>query len=219
LEQFQNGLTQKPTDLGAHYYLAEALAALGRTRDAVRAYEDALTINDIYVEARYGLALALIRSGEFQRAGRELARIVADHPEFAEAHCRLGELALKRGEYVEAIARYRKAIDVRPDLPEPRNNLAWLLATCPTAALRNGPEALAILKPLVDEDTELREAPTLWDTLAAAYAEAGQFDRATEAAKKAVDLTTRAGNERLAEKVRRRLALYAASQPYRERSP
>ncbi len=217
LAQFDAGLVLKPTDIRAHFYRAEVLAALGRVKQAIQTYEQTLDMNDRYVEARYGLALALIRDEQLDRARRELLRLVTDHPEFAEAHCRLGELAAQAGDPAGAIARFRKAVEARPDLPRPRNNLAWLLATCPDADLRNARKALALVEPLTDGAG--REDPSLWDTLAAAHAAVGQYRQAVEAARRAATLAETDGNEALAGKIRKRLERYAASQPYVEPMP
>jgi tetratricopeptide (TPR) repeat protein len=212
LEQFQLGLALNPDDLGAHYYKAEVLRTLGRPGDAIKAYEEALARNGRYIEARYGLALALIQAEELDRAGQELATLVRMQPEFSEAHCRLAELAVRRRDYREAIARYRTALAARADLSEPRNNLAWLLATCPRPELRNGAEALSIAKPLLE--AEGHDNPLTWDTVAAAYAELREFDRAIDAGRRALELAERQARKDLAADIERRLKGYAASQPY-----
>ena len=88
------------------------------------------------------------------------------------------------------------------------------LAPCPDAEARNGEEAIAWaekLKSLAPPDS-----PLIWDTLAAAYAEAGRFDQAVEAATKAVSLARAAGNMELAGAIQKRLALYATSKPYHQ---
>ena len=63
--------------------------------------------------------------------------------------------------------------------------------------------------------TEYREPATL-DTLAAAYAEAGQFDRAVVTAKSAIVLARASHQEQLGEGLQARLQLYLAKKPYRE---
>ena len=45
--------------------------------------------------------------------------------------------------YEEAIEQYEKAIAMPPQNLAARNNLAWLLATCPVDHLRDGKKAIA----------------------------------------------------------------------------
>ncbi len=60
--------------------------------------------------------------------------------------------------------------------------------------------------------------PKILDTLAAAYAEAGQFDRAVESAKRALNLFAAQNNGSLAGAVQVRLKLYEAGIPFRDTS-
>jgi len=55
--------------------------------------------------------------------------------------------------------------------------------------------------------------------LAAAYAEAGQFDKAIAMAQKAVELAQAAGNFQFAAMNQQLLQLYASGRPYHEPSP
>ena len=57
------------------------------------------------------------------------------------------------------------------------------------------------------------------DALAVAYAAAGQFDRAVTTAQAALELTSAAGTEGLANAIRHRLELFQQARPYREPSP
>jgi hypothetical protein len=91
---------------------------------------------------------------------------------------------------------------------------AWLLATNPNASVRNGPEAVELAQRAV-KLSEGRE-PAILDTLAAAYAEAGQFDKAVETAIEAHRLAEAAGQRHQARAIEMRLELYRSHKPYRE---
>ena len=114
----------------------------------------------------------------------------------------------------EAITHYQKALQIKPDSPGVLNNLAWLLATCPDAHLRDGVQAVKYAERAC-ELTHYGVAP-LVGTLAAAYAEAGRYDDAIAAAQKACALAAAAGEQELLEKNQKLLALYRAHQPYHE---
>ena len=58
--------------------------------------------------------------------------------------------------------------------------------------------------------------PSVLDTMAAAYAEAGRFDEAVKAEQRAVESADQAGEKGRAAKLRQRLQLYESRQPFRE---
>jgi hypothetical protein len=76
------------------------------------------------------------------------------------------------------------------------NNLAWILATAGNPALRNGDEAVQLsARAVARTDSRL---PVFIGTLAAAYAEAGQFPKAVETAMTAHDLAVITGQKEVA---------------------
>jgi serine/threonine-protein kinase len=98
-------------------------------------------------------------------------------------------------------------------------NLAWLLATCPDANVRNGEKAVEYAK----KARELWEwnSPIRFDTLASAYAEAGDFDNAVKWENKYLDCVTPLSSPAnvIFEKARQRLSLYERKKPYHEERP
>ncbi len=90
------------------------------------------------------------------------------------------------------------------------NSVAWLLATCPEPAVRNGEMAVELaLKACAA--SRFKSAGQL-DTLAAAYAESGAFEDAIHWQKKAIELAS----PELAASLKERLTLYESKQPYHE---
>jgi len=94
---------------------------------------------------------------------------------------------------------------------ESLNGLAWLLATCDDPKVRNGADAVKFAEQAVEKTD--RKNPMILDTLAAAYAEAGQFDQAVNAQKEAMVLLQ---DEEQKKDFATRLKLYESSTPYRE---
>ena len=135
-------------------------------------------------------------------------------PRDAKAHCSLGAVLVDKGQFIEATAHYRKALEINPNYAEAHNNLAWLQATCPVAALRNGAEA--VQHALRANQLPGGGKPNILDTLAAAYAEAGRFSEAVGTARTGLELANRQNNPPLADALRARIALYEAGKPYHQ---
>ena len=106
-----------------------------------------------------------------------------------------------RRRYQEAVAECGKALETAPRNAALRNKLAWMLATCPEASVRDGAEALEIARLLVEGSG--RREPQNLDTLAAAYAEAGRFGKAVAAAEEASALARSARQRALRWRFRR----------------
>ena len=97
------------------------------------------------------------------------------------------------------------------------NNLAWILATHPNAEIRNGAEAVLWAKRVSDQTNDSQ--PAFLDTLACAYAEYGDFERAISAADRAVAMYNAKGDDSKAANVEARLELFRRGQPFRDELP
>jgi tetratricopeptide (TPR) repeat protein len=94
------------------------------------------------------------------------------------------------------------------------DSLARIQATCPEDSLRNGKEALE--KSLRACELSNWESADIIDTLAAAYAEVGDFDRAVKYQMQAISMSGTYGPAR--RKMEERLELYREHKPYRKES-
>jgi Flp pilus assembly protein TadD len=115
----------------------------------------------------------------------------------------------------DAISEYEAALKLDANHGLAKNNLAWLLATCPEGSLRNGPRAVELA--LESQKQSGEGQPDVLDTLAAAYAEAGRFPEATATAKRALELAEAQNNIVLVEHLRGRVKLYEEGTAYREK--
>ena len=150
----------------------------------------------------------------------QFQKALETRPDFAEAHNNLGNALLQKGLVDEAITHFQKALEIRPDFADVRDNLdnaAWLLATSPEASLRNGPKALALARQL--DRLSGGNNPALLDTLAAAYAESGQFSEAVDAAQRALALARSQNNPALENTLRQHIKLLQAGSPLRSTPP
>jgi hypothetical protein len=135
-------------------------------------------------------------------------------PSTAELELQAALKASQQSDVAAAVAHYREALASEPDLMMALNNLAWILATNPDPSLRNGPEAIKHARRAC-ELTNFRTTIFV-GTLAAAYAEAGQFSQAVSTAETACRLAADSGDSALLQKNQQLLQLYRASKPVRE---
>jgi tetratricopeptide (TPR) repeat protein len=119
-----------------------------------------------------------------------------------------------KGNLQEAIEQYRKVLEINPDQVNTQNNLAWLLATASDASVRNGTNAVA----LAENASRLSGGgnPVILRTLAAAYAEEGNYGRAVLTARQALELAVAQKNGTLSATLQRDIKLYEAGTPVRD---
>ena len=118
-----------------------------------------------------------------------------------------------KGEIEKALEDYTETMKRHPDEPQPFNDYAWMLATAPKEGVRNGAKAIEMAIQAC-KLTEYKNAAFI-DTLAAAYAEKGNFDEALKWQEEAVKLS---GDqpEDVKKELEERIPLYKAKKPYRE---
>jgi tetratricopeptide (TPR) repeat protein len=167
------------------------------------------------------LAIAYWQSKQIKPALRTLDQVIRANSSSWEAYRLRGEIYLGQGEHLEATVAYEKALRLMPDTASPAqksnllNNYAWILSTSPEDKVRDGERALELgLKAC--EMTDFAEAH-LVSTLAAAYAEIGDFEKAVEYAKKAVELGEKEESEQI-EQLREELKSYQERKPWREKN-
>ena len=164
-------------------------------------------------EAQYQLAELLLEDSASMQRALELLKLAAAQGH-AAANTRLG-VFFQLGTHVRKnhaqAQHYYEVATVQGDLTA-RNNLAWLLATSPSSDLRNGGRAVTLAQPLA----VLYGSWGYLDTLAAAQAEAGNFDAASRTERKAVDMAQAQASATTLRELEQRLTLFQRDEPYRE---
>lgn len=149
--------------------------------------------------------------GNCDKAIADFNQALAINPKAASFYNGRGDTWSKKGQYDKAVADYDQAIKLDPKHANAYNDLAWLYAACPDEKYRDGKKAFEN----ASKAYQLTKGKS-WDyidTLAAAYAENGDFDKAKEWEAKAIKMATA---EKSKEEYRSRLELYKQKKPYRE---
>jgi tetratricopeptide (TPR) repeat protein len=160
------------------------------------------------------LGLAFAEQQRLPDAEREFRKALAINPRSTMAHYALAVVLEGQGAVTEAVREYREVLHLDPQHLLAANNLAYVLATHPDAQVRDGMEALVLAHRALAAGGA--DNPLVLETLAAAYAENGQFRDAVQTAKKAIALAARAGLADLERLAGERLKLYEAGKPFHQ---
>jgi len=211
IADFGEALRLDPTYKSAYINRGLAWSATGEHDKAIADYDEALRLDPTYLSAHVNRARAWNAKGEYEKAVAGYDEALRLDPKYAYAYFGRAYTNNKRKEYSKGLADLREAIRLDPNFADSRNNLAWLLATCPDAKLRDGREAVEQGKKACELSQE-KNSDHL-GTLAAAYAEAGDFENAVRWETKAIEVNSTGYDKADAEK---RLELFRQKQPYRQ---
>ena len=209
---FEHALTIAPDSSTVHNNLGIELALTREWDRAERHFTRARDAAPNSAEAYFNLGRLLAGRGRSTEAVENLARAVELRPDRAASHFQLGLALRQDGRPAEAVRHFREAARLDPTRVAALNQAAWVLATSPDPAVRDPRAALALAERAV-QLTESGDPHTL-DSLAAALAGSGDFERAIEAATLAHRLAAESGNSRKAETMQRRLEAYRQGRPW-----
>ena len=212
-------------------HLGRALMPQGRLAEAETAFREALAIrkrapSSAHVgvsHAFVGLAECLRQAGKFvqeemtYREWLEWAQKSNDQPGVLRALIGLGRSLTAQGKSAKADQTFHECLErvrqsaVRAGMATALNELAWLLATGPDSTLRDATNAISFALETVAATGSTN--PMYLDTLAAAYAGAGEFTKAVAIQKEAMALLH---DEQSKQDYAVRLRLFESHRPYRD---
>ena len=199
-----------------HDNIGKVLVRKGSVDEAIAHYRQAIEFRPNYPDAHYHLGAVLIRRGDLDGAIAEWRITLSLHPKDPGTNANLGNALVQKGLLREAANHYEIALQSEPDSPLPLNNLAWLMSAGPDDSLRNGTRAVELARNL--NRVSKQNNPFFIRTLAAAYAEAGQFDLAIETAQGASELANAQGQHGLAIMIQKETDLYRQHLPFRDQT-
>lgn len=212
IQYFRKASAMDPQSATFHFALGNALARSGQIDETVFQYQRALAIDPNYAEADNNLAYVLLQEGRANDAIKYFQEALKRQPSY-QAYYNLGFAYGRNDMPAQAVACYQQAIKDQPQFIPARVSLAWILATCPDQAVRNGKEAVA----LMEEANRIAGGtdPKILRTLAAAYAEAADFPDAIIAAQKALALARAQSKLQMAGELENEIELYQKKSPCR----
>ena len=209
---WKKAVAMDPGNAKAQNGLGISLCVHGDTAQGFEHLREAIRINPMSVETHYILGSFLMKQGQSEKALPEFKTAIAIRPHFESAEEGLASAYEALGNSAEALAHWRRAYVIDPSRASAVLGSAWLLATAPDASLRNGAAAVADAESARDLSTV--NDPGVLDTLAAAYAEDGQFTRAASTAAQALEFAVAKGDKSLSNQIRARLQLYKTRKAY-----
>jgi len=195
--------------------LARLLADQGKIDEAITYAEKAIHSDPDYPLSYYTMARIKTQQKQYTKAIEYLEAALQRKPDWPDAYVSLARNWLLMGNVDRGISYLHKALELNRDNIDALNDLARLLATTEDTNLRNPTDAVKYAQRACELTKYNR--PVLLDTLAAAYAAAGDFPHAVKTAERAVQLAQAMGKERLAQGIRQHLDLYKSGRPYREK--
>jgi len=217
--EFQKVLAIQPDRADAHNNLGNLLFQKGELDQAIGQYQSALAVQPDNLEACDNLGMALTQKGRTDEAVIYFRKAVQINPDDAESRNLLAAALLRKGQIAEAVTHLQKVLAIQPDYFAAQQNLgraAWVLATSTDPSVRNGAKAVELAQQAVELSGG--KNPVILGTLAAAYAETGNFSEAIATAQRALQLAAIQNKGTVAAALQKELKLYQAGSPFRDAS-
>jgi tetratricopeptide (TPR) repeat protein len=191
---------------------------MGRVSEAVSNFDCALALRptsaEAYTSLYNNLGRAFLSNRQPEVTVEVLQKGMALAPDNGNMFDLLGEAHFELGHAREALGAWERALKSRPNWTAVQQELAWLLATSPDAAVRDGARAVSLAQ-AADEESR-GQSPAAQVVLAAAEAETGNYAEAKTIAGRARQLALSQGNAVLAASLEQQLSQYEKGKPWRE---
>ncbi len=176
---------------------------------------DRVLLDDVnHPEANDVLGNILMNRRAFDEAEAAFRRALSSDAQYRSALANLGALLEQQKREAEAVELYERLLESDTESTVSigaARGLAWIRATSPDAALRDGDDAVRWAEYVIQSTPAQDPSPNRFIVYAAAKAEAGKFEHAVEIQKLALE---RARNDTQRRSLQKQLDLYTSEQPY-----
>ncbi len=179
----------------------------------IKDYGEAIRLDSRYAHAFNNRGYAWFHKKDYDRAIEDFDEAIRLDPKYAHPYGNRAEARSKIKQYAGTVRDFEEALRLAPTMDWLHRDYAFFRATCPESTYRDGKKAVE----LAQKGIELAGKDADWKyhaTLAAAFAEAGQFDKAVEEQPKALEDKSLDREDR--DKMEQRLKLYREKKPYRD---
>ncbi|MDR1925246.1 MAG: tetratricopeptide repeat protein [Planctomycetaceae bacterium] len=191
-------------DAGKFEQALEVIDELAKDKEATDEFDlTIMRVDILYNQKQYKNALEL------------LDPLVKEQPENLGLLRLKGNILLSMRRHTDAVKVFEAVIKADPTDKTTLNNLSWILSTSTIDMIRDGKRALE----LAEQACKLTDykAAYILSTLAAAYAELGDFKKAIEFSEKSIELSKEDPNVRdRVEVLKEELETYKKNMPYRD---
>lgn len=202
----------QPQLLLAHLLRAEILASGGKVDQAIEHLEKLVPLAPNQTKLLEPLATFYLVEGQPRKSIEMFSKVIEMEPENYRARRFRGDAHLNIGDHAEAVKDFDAAYALNDEDEGLLNNFAWVLATSPDDKVRDGKRSIELATKAAEASSYT--VPHILSTLAAAYAESGDFDSAKKWSKKAVEL---GADDATKEQLGKELTSYEEGKPWREK--
>lgn len=212
IEDFDQVIRLSPDDSASYAMRGNAYGLKAQYDRAIQDFNRAIDLNPNEALSFLSRGLAHKDKNKFDQAIQDFDQAIQLKSDFAQAFYYRGTAFIGKKLFDRAIQDFERAIDLDANDAVAFNDLAWLQATSIEARFRNGRRAVSLAKKAMS----LVNSPDHRDTLAAAYAEAGQFSDAVVEQKRAIEMLRTQGRIDEIAEYQNRHNLYLSGQPFRK---
>ena len=221
LTEYQEALRLSSGNARLHYNLGLVYTLQKAHVKALEHYRLAVALDPGLEKAHFNAANLLMRRQDQGKAERHYARVIELNPGDAFARFMQAMALIRLGRHQEARSLLEESHRALPEDVDITHALARLSAASPDSTVRNGPLALQLLQEVLEAQEEVAFEHV--ETLAMAFAETRQYDRAIEVQQAMIEEVSQDGRTDLVELLEENLSLYrrrqACRQPWRNSDP